>query len=130
MCVYVAAALREAAGGARQAAGAGGAGGVGRALHAARRARGARPRAAAAHQRRDRPRHGEDRVAGPRLSRPTAPEDARTRPSTRRRRRISTTVALPPRPRRAVREPHLSTDFIIFIKLFYLYFVVEDFGFI
>lgn len=68
-----AAALREAAGGAGQAAGAGGAGGAGRALPAAGRARAGRAAAAAAHQRRDRPRHGEDRLAGARLkARPAA----------------------------------------------------------
>lgn len=65
-----AAALREAAGGAGQAAGAGGAGGAGRALPAAGGARASDAARAAAHQRRDRPRHGEDRVAGARLKGP------------------------------------------------------------
>lgn len=59
----VAAALREAAGGAGQAAGARGLRRAGRAVHAARRAV-----AAAARRRRRRPRHGEDRGAGARLS--------------------------------------------------------------
>lgn len=71
----VAAALREAAGGAGEAAGAGGAGGAGRAVPAAgraRRRRRRRARAARAGAARHRPRHGEDRVAGPRLMPPRA----------------------------------------------------------
>lgn len=69
----VAAALREAAGGAGEAAGAGGAGGAGRAVPAAGRARRRRrARAARARAARHRPRHGEDRVAGPRLMPPRA----------------------------------------------------------
>lgn len=86
--------LREATRGAGEAARAAWPRGAGRALPAARRPRAAlaaarrharpraarprvrpraRPRARTALLRRDRPRHGEDRLAGPRLSRPGPP---------------------------------------------------------
>lgn len=97
--VFVAASLRKAARGAGQAAGAGGAGGAGRAVPAAGRAVAAAaaapaPRAAprapraprTTHQRRDRPRHGEDRLAGPGLSahglsQPRSPRSTAARPT-------------------------------------------------
>lgn len=86
--------LREATRGVGEAAGPARLGRLGRAVHAARRAGRARvrsrarlrARARAAHERRDRPRHGENRLAGPRLMTPAAP----ARPVPRRQ---STSIA-------------------------------------
>lgn len=94
--VCVAAALREAAGGAGQAAGAGGAGGAGRAVPAAGRARRAAARAARARAR-HRPRHGEDRGAGARLSAaaPATPPHRHTDTPTHRHTAAHATHATP-----------------------------------